>query len=74
MLTTIILLRFLFFFTFVSSPYFILLIFMEYLNVVVLYSYMTSVVGVLNPTTILVIFALIFERVLYSCILITHED
>jgi len=74
MLITIILLSFLLFFTFISSPYFILLIFIEYLNVIVLYSYMTSVVGVLNPTTILVIFALIFERVLYSCILITHED
>ena len=74
MIIAIILLRFLLFFTFISSPYFILLIFIEYLSVVVIYSYMTSVIRILNPTTILVIFAFIFERVLYSCILMTHED
>merc|ERR1719489_550592 len=55
MLSTIALLRFLLFFTFISSPYFIILIFIEYLNVVVLYSYITSVIGVLNSTTMLVI-------------------
>ena len=74
MLITTILLRFLLFFTFISSPYFILLIFIEYLSVIVIYSYLTGIAGILNPTTILVIFAFIFERVLYSCILITHED
>ena len=39
-----------------------------------MYSYLTGIARILNPTTILVIFAFIFEGVLYSCILITHED
>merc|ERR1712002_479512 len=54
--------------------FFILLILIEYLSVIIVYIFITSRVGFLSPSLILVIFAFIFERVLYSCILITHEE
>jgi len=74
MLASKILICFLLFFTFISSPYFILLLLMEYVSVILTYTYITSGMGYLSPVLIIIIFAFIFERVLYSCILITHNN
>ena len=65
---------FLLFFTFISSPYFILLLLIEYISVILTYTYFTSGLRYLSPVLIIIIFAFIFERVLYSCILITHNN
>jgi len=74
MLASKILICFLLFFTFISSPYFILLLLIEYVSVILTYTYITSGMGYLSPVLIIIIFAFIFERVLYSCILITHNN
>ena len=74
MLAAKIIICFLLFFTFISSPYFILLLLIEYISVILTYSYVTSGLRYLSPVLIIIIFAFIFERVLYSCILITHNN
>nr|BBB04272.1 NADH dehydrogenase subunit 4L [Salpa thompsoni] len=56
-----------------SSTYPMLLILMEYISVVVIFYYMSSSLVTLSPMLFTISFVMIFEGVLFSCLVMTNN-
>lgn len=56
-----------------SATYPMLLILMEYISVVVIFYYISSSIVTLSPILFTISFVIIFERVLFSCLVITND-
>lgn len=55
----------------ISTRYSILLILIEYVSIVIVFYILRLYIFYISPSLIIVIYVLIFERVLFSCLVIT---